>query len=538
VSSGPPTDRDPDAFVVGGTIAHRYRVESVLGSGGFGVVYGAVDVHDGTRAAVKVLSRKVMGMSGGPERFKREAELARRIDHPSAVRVLSSGSDWSTGALFIAFELLEGLSIEDEILKRGRIAPTRVATVVLEVLKALEHAHALGIVHRDIKPANVFSMADGRVKVLDFGIAKSLNPGTLAGLTQAGMAVGTPAYMPREQLLGQPLGPSTDLFALGVLMIEMLGGRPLYGSERSVMDVVKLRIEALPFELPQWLPPSFLTPVIERATRVEPAARFQSAGEMSRAIRGALEAPAVPSWTSSTMRSAGSGGAAPGMPPVHGPPTRPLAPHSPLVAGRPAAGKPPWALIAGLFVLVAAGLGVALYVSAGTSKRPASRDDDREEQPKKRKKKRVVEEPEDEPETPTVEPPPPTPPPLPPPTPTPPPTPPSSARVRVCSKLLSSQAQVRPRVEELGWRVSGTAIYCAGSMVNFRCLGPEGRGHTYERGSESGSVVGMKHPSAAAAEAYAREAKAGTIAREGATVLIVDLPDADADRLLAKVCTP
>jgi hypothetical protein len=188
-------------------------------------------------------------------------------------------------------------------------------------------------------------------------------------------------------------------------------------------------------------------------------------------------------------------------------------------------------------VLLAAGLGVALYVSAGTSKRPASRDDDREEQPKKRKKKRVVEEPEDEPETPTVEPSPP-PPPLPPPTPTPSPTPPSSARVRVCSKLLSSQAQVRPRVEELGWRVSGTAIYCAGSMVNFRCLGPEGRGHTYERGTESGSVVGMKHPSAAAAEAYAREAKEGTIAREGATVLIVDLPDADADRLLAKVCTP
>jgi serine/threonine protein kinase len=531
VSSGPPTDRDPDSFAVGQTIAHRYRVERVLGAGGFGVVYGAVDVHDGSPAAVKVLSRKVMGLSGGPERFKREAELARRIDHPNAVRVLSSGSDWSTGALFIAFEMLEGLSLEDQIISRGRLEPKQAANIALEVLKALEHAHSLGIIHRDIKPANVFLMGDGRVKVLDFGIAKSLNPGTLAGLTQAGMAVGTPAYMPREQLLGQPLSPSTDLFALGILLIEMLGGRPLYGSERSVMDVVKLRIEALPIEPPPWLPPSFLSPVIERATKVEPAARFQSAGEMSRAIRGALEAPALPNWTSPTMASASPASPGAGPQPVHRREANPTA----LLAAPRTASKPPWALLAGLFVLVAAGLGVALYASSGSSKQPEARDEDREEPRKKRKKKRVVEDEEPVPEAPTVAPlPTPTPPPLPPPV----PPPPSGARVRVCSKLLSSQAQVRPRVEELGWRASGTAIYCAGSMVNFRCLGPEGRGHTYERGSESGSVVGMKHPSAAAAESYAREAKEGTIAREGATVLIVDLPDADADRLLAKVCTP
>jgi serine/threonine protein kinase len=527
VSSGPPTDRDPDSFALGQTIGHRYRVERVLGAGGFGVVYGAVDVHDGTRAAVKVLSRKVMGLSGGPERFKREAELARRIDHPNAVRVLSSGSDWSTGALFIAFELLEGRSLEDEIIKHGRLEPRRVASVALEVLKALEHAHTLGIIHRDIKPANVFLMGDGRVKVLDFGIAKSLNPGTLAGLTQAGMAVGTPAYMPREQLLGQPLSPSTDLFALGILLIEMLGGRPLYGSERSVMDVVKLRIEALPIELPPWLPPSFLSPVIERATKVEAAERFQSAGEMTRAIRGALEAPSPEGWAPPTMPSPSP--AYPAATAARPPPATQVA------APRPTASKPPWALLAGLFMLVAAGLGVALYVSSGSSKKPASRDDDREEPPKKRKKKRVVEEDEPAPEPSTVQPLPPAPPPTPPPAPPPAPT---SARIRTCTKLLSSQAQVRPRVEELGWRASGTAIYCAGSMVNFRCLGPEGRGHTYERGGESGSVVAMKHPSASAAETYAREAKEGTIAREGATVLIIDLPQADADRLVAKVCTP
>jgi serine/threonine protein kinase len=522
VASGPPTDRDPDSFAVGQTIAHRYRVDRVLGAGGFGVVYGAVDVHDGTRAAVKVLSRKVMSLSGGPERFKREAELARRIDHPNAVRVLSSGSDWSTGALFIAFEMLEGVSLEDEIIKQGRLEPARVARISVEVLKALEHAHSLGIIHRDIKPANVFLLGDGRVKVLDFGIAKSINPGTLAGLTQAGMAVGTPAYMPREQLLGQPLAPSTDLFALGVLLIEMLGGRPLYGSERSVMDVVKLRIDAQPFELPTWLPPTFLSPVIERATRVEPAARFQSAGEMLRAVTGAMSAPG---WAPPTQASAIGAASSPAR-------TEP-GPVVPRVAPRPSGARPPWALVAGLFVFLAAALGVILYVSSGSTKKSRVRDDDREEQPKKRKKKRVV---EDEPEDvapPVV--------PLPTPTvPSPPPPPPlaPTARVRVCSKLQSSQAQVRPRVEELGWRVSGTAIYCAGSMVNFRCLGPEGRGHTYERGGESGSVVAIKHPNAAAADRFARESKEGTVAREGATVLIVDLPDADADRLLARVCTP
>jgi serine/threonine protein kinase len=541
VTQDPLTDRDPDSFALGQTIGQRYRVDHVLGAGGFGVVYAATDVHDGSRAAVKVLSSRVMNMAGGADRFRREAELARRIDHPNAVKVLSSGTDWASGALFIAFEMLKGRSLEDEILAHGAIAAPRVARIALEVLKALEHAHSLGVIHRDIKPANIFLMGgseDGRVKVLDFGIAKSINPGTFAGLTQAGMALGTPAYMPREQLLGANLFPATDLFALGVVMIEMLGGRPLFGSDASVMDVVRIRIEAKPFVLPSWLPASQLGPVLVRATQIDPSARFANASEMARAITDSLQ-PSVSQPPQAKASSIAFSPTSPGgvaWPAQVHPSSAPYAQPSPAHAG--VAPRRRWPLIVGVTAVVVASA-LALLVFREPEKKSRTTDSS-DSQPKKKKKRAVIEESDEDPREQT----PPRPSaklpsiPAPPPTPTPLPTaePPPALRSQTCTTLTSSQAGVRSAMERLGWRVSGTAIVCSGDMVNFRCLGPEGRGNTFARASESGSVVALKFPSESAAEAYIRGQRKGSYARQGSTVLEMDLPPGEADRLLPSVC--
>src|SRR5690606_14832919 len=144
--------------LLGSLVANRYRLDKVLGEGGFGAVYVATR-NDGTQVALKVLFQDALGRVGGDDRFHREAELARRLDHPNVVKVLDEGID-AQGTRFIAFELLRGRSLADEIGRWGAMPPGRVAHIALGVLDALEVAHGIGIIHRDLKPANVF-LLDG-----------------------------------------------------------------------------------------------------------------------------------------------------------------------------------------------------------------------------------------------------------------------------------------------------------------------------------------------------------------------------------------
>lgn len=271
----------------GALVAGRYRLEVPLGEGGFGAVFRALDLSTRERVAVKVLVRSVVDM--GP-RFRREAELAMRLSHPNTVRTLDAGEDPRLGP-FIVLELLEGQSLDGLLRTQGALDPRRVAAIALAILASLEEAHGRGIVHRDIKPANVFLVREptAAVKVLDFGIAKSTNADTRAGLTQEGQTVGTPAYMAPEQVTGGALGPETDLYALGLLMAEALGGSSVYQG-REPLAVLVDKLDGKPVPIADAVLRSPLGPVITRAVAHAREGRFPHAAAMRGAIQEAVAA--------------------------------------------------------------------------------------------------------------------------------------------------------------------------------------------------------------------------------------------------------
>ena len=278
-----PRDR-PETLPLGSQVAERFRLDRLLGSGGFGAVFAATTSDTGERVALKVLDNRVLEHVGGEQRFLREAELARRLEHPNVVRVLDDGVA-EDGTRFIAFELLEGRSVADEVDRWGPMQAGKAVRITLEVLEALGAAHGLGIVHRDLKPANVY-LLDGsdQVKVLDFGIAKSTNPNTMAGLTQEGMMLGTPMFMAPEQMTGAEIRPATDLFAVGMLMLEMLLGQHPYPASITALELVRRRFAGEPVPIVEAIAQSTLGPVIARATNLKQEQRFQTAREMAEAL--------------------------------------------------------------------------------------------------------------------------------------------------------------------------------------------------------------------------------------------------------------
>jgi len=216
-------------FQPGDVVAGRYRVEALLGRGGFGVVYQAVQLNMGRGVALKVLLAEALAHVEGFARFRHEAELAQRLSHPNTVRLYDFG-ETEAGLPFTAWELLRGRPLDATLRAERTLSPPRVARIGAQVLKSLMEAHEIGIVHRDVKPSNLFlcefTGETDFVKVLDFGIAKSLSNGP--GLTRDGAILGTPSYMAPEQVAGEEVTPATDLYALGLVMAEALAGRPVF----------------------------------------------------------------------------------------------------------------------------------------------------------------------------------------------------------------------------------------------------------------------------------------------------------------------
>ncbi|HEY6510486.1 MAG TPA: serine/threonine-protein kinase [Burkholderiaceae bacterium] len=265
----------------------KYQIRRKLGAGAMGVVYEGFDPLIERSVALKVIRQDEFDATQSAElraRLRREAQAAGRLTHPGIVSVYEYGEDDGVHGAFIAMEMVRGRELKDLLDGGNRFPPARAVGVMRTVLAALQHAHERGVVHRDIKPSNVFIQDDGQVKVADFGVARLDS----SDLTLTGTMIGTPSYMSPEQLLGQPIDGRSDLFSCGVMLYEMLTGeKPFTGSVTTVMHKVLHEHPAPPSTRDGALIPLW-DGVITRALAKQPADRFQSGNEFSRAIELAL----------------------------------------------------------------------------------------------------------------------------------------------------------------------------------------------------------------------------------------------------------
>ena len=212
------------ALLPGQSLGVRYEIKAVLGAGGMGTVYRAVDRELQEVVAIKTLKPEMLSSdTSALERFKSEIRLARKISHRNVVRTHDFGE--ARGLYFITMEYVEGTSLKDLVGARGRLPVHVMLPIAKQLCRALEVAHDAGVIHRDIKPQNMVVENDGTLKVMDFGIARLATRAPTQGLTQAGMVIGTPEYMSPEQLLGDELDARADIYSAGVVMYECLTGR-------------------------------------------------------------------------------------------------------------------------------------------------------------------------------------------------------------------------------------------------------------------------------------------------------------------------
>ncbi len=262
-------------------IAGRYEQREPIGRGGMGEVHAAWDRRLERPVAIKTLRADVAAQPDARRRFESEARSAARLVHPNVVSVYDSGED--AGIPFMVMELLPGRSLRDE-LAGGPMALREVQSLAAQVLGALGAAHAAGIVHRDIKPGNILMTEDGRWKVGDFGIAKSVQ---MEGgdETATGMVLGTPAYLPPERLFGSEATPGGDLYSLGVILYQALAGRrPFEADTPEGWAAVIAARSAEPLANVRADVPPAMADAIGRSISPDPTTRFSSAEEMAAAM--------------------------------------------------------------------------------------------------------------------------------------------------------------------------------------------------------------------------------------------------------------
>jgi HAMP domain-containing protein len=221
----------------GQRFAVRYEVKEMLGVGGMGMVFKAVDTELGEVIAIKTLKQELLSEDANAlERFKSEIRLARRISHRNVVRTHDLGE--FSGVYFITMEYVEGTTLKELVKRRGRLPIPVTLTVAKQLCRALEVAHEQGVIHRDIKPQNMVVEPDGVLKVMDFGIARLAK--RQSGMTEQGMVVGTPEYMAPEHLMGQEIDARADIYAAGCVIYECLTGTPPLTAENQFTLVAKL----------------------------------------------------------------------------------------------------------------------------------------------------------------------------------------------------------------------------------------------------------------------------------------------------------
>jgi formylglycine-generating enzyme required for sulfatase activity/tRNA A-37 threonylcarbamoyl transferase component Bud32 len=277
------TDTTDLARQLASALGEGFIVERALGEGGFAVVFLVRELSLKRNLAVKVLSPDMITSKTVLERFRREAETVAQLSHPNIVPLYFIGQ--RDTLLYLAMQCVEGGSLADRLKREGRLPVDDAVRVTCEVASALAHAHKRGVVHRDIKPANILlDPESGRCLVTDFGIARTADATTL---TATGMMVGTPAYLSPEQVTGEVSDHRVDIFALGVMLFEMLAGRVPYDAPTPGAALMK-RLGGPPesVRLERSDVPEHVAAVITGCLASQPEDRFQSAGEVIRALEG------------------------------------------------------------------------------------------------------------------------------------------------------------------------------------------------------------------------------------------------------------
>src|SRR3712207_2918847 len=239
-------------------------------------VYRAFDPTLERHVAIKLMHRDISNDADQLERFRREARAVAQLNHPNVVTVIDAGED--DGAPFIVFEYVEGETLKDRIRRLGRLPVAEAVAYAVEIARALECAHAHMLVHRDVKPQNVLIDGEGRAKVTDFGIARSLEA---QGLTATGRVLGTTDYVSPEQALGHDVTEQSDIYSLGIVLYEMLTGEVPFKADTQVAVAMKHVSEPLP-DVQRRRPEmsAALAAVVEHATAKETANRYATIGEM------------------------------------------------------------------------------------------------------------------------------------------------------------------------------------------------------------------------------------------------------------------
>jgi serine/threonine protein kinase len=259
---------------------NRYRLLELVGSGGMAVVYRGMDTLLQRQVAVKVLRESYSGDPAFLARFRREAQAAASLDHPNVVTVYDVGQDGDHH--YIVMEYVQGQDLKTLIRQQGQLGVGEALDIAIQISAGVGHAHKSGVIHCDVKPQNVLVTRDGRAMVTDFGIARALSE---SGLTESETVWGSPLYFSPEQAAGDPPSPASDVYSIGVVMYEMLAGRPPFQAEKTAaLALMHMRDEPTPLAARNSQVPPQLEWIIRKVMAKEPAARYRNAEQLARVL--------------------------------------------------------------------------------------------------------------------------------------------------------------------------------------------------------------------------------------------------------------
>jgi serine/threonine protein kinase/tetratricopeptide (TPR) repeat protein len=265
-----------DHLQPGDVLGSRYEIWNVLGEGGMGTVYKALDREVDQMVALKLIRPDMAANSVILARFKQELLTARQVTHRNVIRIYDLSE--VDGVKFITMEFVEGCDLHKLLLDEGKLAPERAVEIMRQVCLALEAAHGVGIIHRDLKPQNIMQEKQGRILVMDFGLARSLESG---GMTQSGALLGTIEYMSPEQAMGGHLDGRSDIFSLGLIFYELLTGKMPYKADTAMASLLKRNQErAIPVAELDTSIPKVLSDIVSKCLERDLSARYQNAKEI------------------------------------------------------------------------------------------------------------------------------------------------------------------------------------------------------------------------------------------------------------------